>query len=244
MNAHPRIDPLEASRRRTELTARYHGFRSRKIALDMTRGKPCPEQLELSQGLLDCLGRGDFKAMDGSDCRNYGGLDGLVGAGLEELMDFRGIGRAGALRIMASFELGRRTIVVRRQREMKKVRSPEDVAWLMIPEMKSLDREHFKAILLNTKNGILKIVTVAIGSLNAALVHPRELFKAAVASSAAGVILVHNHPTGNPEPSAEDTELTTRFVRCGELLGIELVDHIIIGGARWVSLRERGVIGG
>lgn len=77
MDALPRIDPLEASRRRTQLTARYHGFQSREIALDMTRGKPCPEQLELSQGLLDCLGRGDYKAMDGSDCRNYGGLDGL-----------------------------------------------------------------------------------------------------------------------------------------------------------------------
>ena len=172
----------------------------------------------------------------------YGGLDGLVGVGLEELMDFRGIGRAGALRIMASFELGRRTIVVRRQREMKKVRSPEDVAWLMIPEMKSLDREHFKAILLNTKNGILKIVTVAIGSLNAALVHPREIFKAAVAASAAGIIIVHNHPTGNPEPSREDKDLTERFARCGDLMGIDLVDHIIIGDDSYVSMRERGLV--
>lgn len=172
----------------------------------------------------------------------YGGLDGVGGAGLEELMDFRGIGKAGALRIMASFELGRRTIVVRRQREMKKVRSPEDVAWLMIPEMKGLDREHFKAILLNTKNGILKIVTVAIGSLNAALVHPREIFKAAVAASAAGLIIVHNHPTGNPEPSREDKDLTERFARCGDLMGIDLVDHIIVGDDSYVSMRERGLV--
>ncbi|MCX5753449.1 MAG: hypothetical protein NTW97_07335, partial [Candidatus Krumholzibacteria bacterium] len=91
-------------------------------------------------------------------------------------------------------------------------------------------------------NGIRKVVTVAVGSLNAALVHPRELFKAAVAASAAGIILVHNHPTGNPEPIVEDTDLTLRFVKCGELMGIELVDHIVIGGDRFVSMRERGLI--
>jgi DNA repair protein RadC len=125
---------------------------------------------------------------------------------------------------------------------MKKVRSPEDVAWLMIPEMKGLDREHFKAILLNTKNGILKIVTVAIGSLNAALVHPREIFKAAVSASAAGLIIVHNHPTGNPEPSREDKDLTERFARCGDLMGIDLVDHIIVGDDSYVSMRERGLV--
>jgi DNA repair protein RadC len=173
---------------------------------------------------------------------SYGGLDQVGKAGLEELMDFRGVGKAGALRIMASFELGRRVIVSGRQREVKKVKSPEDVAFLMIPEMKGLDREHFMAILLNTKNGILKIVTVAIGSLNAALVHPREIFKAAVIASAAGIIIVHNHPTGNPEPSREDRDLTERFARCGDLMGIDVVDHIIVGDDDYVSMRERGLI--
>lgn len=175
---------------------------------------------------------------------HFGDLAGVGSAAAEEYMSFVGVGRAASLRIKASFELGRRAVVAARERAIRKARSPEDVAALMIPEMGDLDREHFRALLLNTKNGIIKIVAVAIGSLNAALVHPRELYKAAVASSAAGVILVHNHPTGNPEPSGEDTELTLRFMRCGELLGIELIDHIIIGGARWVSMRERGVIAG
>lgn len=173
---------------------------------------------------------------------NYGGLVGVGNAEVEEFMDIRGIGKKGALRLKASFEVGRRFIISSRERSIKRIRSPQDVAGLLIPEMKELDREHFKAILLNTKNGILKILTVAVGSLNAALVHPREIFKAAVTASAASIIVVHNHPTGNPEPSREDTDLTARFARCGELLGIDLVDHIIIGGDRFVSMRERGLV--
>jgi len=174
----------------------------------------------------------------------FGDLCGVGSVTREELMRVEGIGRAESLRLRASFEIGRRCMTSNRERAIRKVRSPEEAAALMIPEMRDLDREHFKAILLNTKNGILRIVTVAVGSLNAALVHPREIFKAAVVASAAGVILVHNHPTGNPEPSAEDTDLTLRFVRCGELMGIELVDHIIIGGAGFVSMRERGLVTG
>lgn len=185
-------------------------------------------------------GRSGSIAQELVDC--YGGLEELGSADVEELIGFRGIGRAGALRIKASLELGRRVILSCRERSVRRVSSPEDVAWLMIPEMKGLDREHFKAILLNTKNGILKIVTVAIGSLNAALVHPREIFKAAVTASAAGIIIVHNHPTGNPEPSREDRDLTERFARCGDLMGIDLVDHIIVGDDSYVSMRERGLV--
>jgi DNA repair protein RadC len=173
---------------------------------------------------------------------SFGGLTGVGSATVEELMALEGIGPVASMRLKASFELGKRCVLSAREDIIRKVRAPEDVATLMIPEMRGLDREHFKAILLDTKNGIRKIVSVAVGSLNAALVHPRELFKAAVAASAAGIILVHNHPTGSPEPSAEDTELTIRFVKCGELMGIELVDHIVIGGDRFVSMRERGVI--
>ncbi|MCK4235819.1 MAG: DNA repair protein RadC [Candidatus Krumholzibacteria bacterium] len=191
------------------------------------------------------LGNGSYKscgAIAQELIDRFGDIIGVGNAELEELMGSNGIGRAGALRLKASFELGRRCIISRRERSIRKVRSPDDVAGLIAPEMKELDREHFKAILLDTKNGILKIVTVAVGSLNAALVHPREVFKAAVIASAAGVILVHNHPTGNPEPSREDTDLTKRFARCGELMGIDLVDHIIIGGDRFVSMRERGLV--
>ncbi len=172
----------------------------------------------------------------------YGGLDGIAESGIEDLLGFDGLGRAGTIRLKAAFELGIRSVTRERERRITKVRSPEDIAELMIPELKGLDREHFKAVLLDTKNGIIRIVTVAIGSLNAALVHPREIFKAAVRASAAGIIMVHNHPTGNPEPSNEDADLTLRFARCGELMGIELIDHIIIGGGRFVSMRERDLI--
>ena len=197
---------------------------------------------ELLALVMGRLGHGTSASIAQEIVDSYGGPDEVGSAGLEELMDFRGVGRVCATRIKASLELGRRRIMARRQIALKKVCSPEDVAWLMIPEMKGLDREHFKAILLNTKNGILKIVTVAIGSLNAALVHPREIFKAAVSASAAGIIVVHNHPTGNPEPSREDRDLTERFARCGDLIGIDLVDHIVIGGDSYVSMRERGLV--
>lgn len=172
----------------------------------------------------------------------YGGLDGIEEAGIDGLLGFGGLGRAGIVRLKAAFELGKRSVTRERENRITKVRSPGDVAELMIPELKGLDREHFKAVLLDTKNGIIRIVTVAVGSLNAALVHPREIFKAAVKASAAGIIMVHNHPTGNPEPSNEDADLTLRFARCGELMGIELIDHIIIGGGSFVSMRERDLI--
>jgi DNA repair protein RadC len=172
----------------------------------------------------------------------YGGLEGIGNAGVQELIRFDGVGRACAVRLVAAMELGRRCITCDRESNIGRVRSPEDVAELMIPEMRGLDREYFKAVLLDTKNGIKRIVTVAVGSLNAALVHPREIFKAAVTASAAGIIMVHNHPTGNPEPSNEDADLTVRFARCGELMGIDLVDHIIIGGNSFVSMRERDLI--
>jgi DNA repair protein RadC len=172
----------------------------------------------------------------------FGGLYDIEKAGVEELMGFMGIGRIAAVRLRASFELGRRCLISIKEKEIRRISSPEDVAELMIPEMNSFDREHFKALLLNTRNAILKIVTIAIGSLNAALVHPREIFKEAVISSAAGIVVVHNHPTGNPEPSNEDKDLTERFARCGELMGIDLVDHVIIGGNSFVSMKERGFI--
>lgn len=204
---------------------------------------------------IGCIGDADLVALviGGSPGRSsvsiasglverYGGLDRIDSAGLEELESLDGIGRAGAMRLKASFELGRRSLVLARERDIRRVRCPRDVADLMLPEMKGLDREYFKAVLLDTKNGIIRIVTVAIGSLNAALVHPREIFKEAVVASAAGMIIVHNHPTGNPEPSREDTDLTERFARCGELMGIDVVDHIIIGGDEFVSMRERGLV--
>ncbi len=223
---------------RNKYGSSFDTLRSRGIV----RGLDGMGEAELLALVLGRMGYRSSASLAQELVDTYGSLDLVGNAGLEELMDFRGIGKACAMRIKASFEMGRRSVISCREKELRSIRSPEDIAWLMMPEMKGLDREHFKAVLLNTRNGILKIVTVAIGSLNAALVHPREIFKAAVRASAAGIIIVHNHPTGDPEPSREDADLTERFARCGDLMGIDLVDHIIVGDDRYVSMRERGLV--
>ena len=133
------------------------------------------------------------------------------------------------------------TVTRRRQRNnAPSLRAPGDVYKLMRDRMKGFDREHFYAILLNTKNVVIAVELVSIGSLNASIVHPREILKPAIVNSAGSIILVHNHPTGDPDPSREDVEFTKRFAKCGELIGIELLDHVIIGNGHYSSLKERG----
>lgn len=171
-----------------------------------------------------------------------GALRFLATADVKELADFPGIGPAKAAKIKAALELGKRLV----QEETGRgdfVRSPEDAYFLVKNHMRYLDREHFCAIMLNNKNQVLAQETVAVGSLSAALVHPRELFKDCIRKSAAAVVLVHNHPSGDPEPSPEDIKLTDRLSRAGALLGIRVLDHVIVGDRRYVSLRERGFIG-
>lgn len=174
--------------------------------------------------------------------RLLGEFDGLIALGrssVDELCRVRGIGMARACQLVAAFELGKR--FARQSRTNgSPVKSPADVARVFMDEMKHYDREHFKAAFLNTKNQIIKVVTVSIGSLNASIVHPREILKPAIAASAASIVLIHNHPTGDPTPSREDIEFTKRFAKCGELIGIELLDHIVIGSDRYQSLKEGG----
>lgn len=169
----------------------------------------------------------------------FGDLLYLGRAGVDELRSVPGIGFARACQLAAAFELGKRFA---RQTHTggSAVKNPKDIARIFMDEMKHYDREHFKAAFLNTKNQILRTVTVSIGSLNASIVHPREILKPAISASAASIILVHNHPTGDPAPSREDVEFTRRFAKCGELIGIELLDHVIIGADRYQSLKESG----
>ncbi len=122
-----------------------------------------------------------------------------------------------------------------------RVNGPADVARVCEP-MTRYRQEHFRALLLNTKNGVLRKVTISKGSLNASLVHPRDVFYPAIKANAASIILVHNHPSGDPSPSREDIEFTRRIVQCGELLGIQVLDHVIVGKDGHCSLKERGVI--
>jgi DNA repair protein RadC len=136
---------------------------------------------------------------------------------------------------------GRRAIKARRG-DCAVVRWGEDAGGLVVEDMRSLDREHFKVMLLDSKNAVISVETVSIGTVNASIVHPREVLKPALEKSATSMILVHNHPTGNVAPSREDILLTRRFEKCGRILGIDVVDHIIIGDGRFKSMKEGGYI--
>lgn len=125
--------------------------------------------------------------------------------------------------------------------EVKKIRSPRDCVNVFAEYIGDADREHFVALMLDTKNQMVALHTVSIGDLSSSIVHPREVFKIAVALGAASIIVAHNHPSGDPTPSPEDIAVTRRLHQAGELLGIELLDHIVIGDQRWSSLKEKGV---
>ncbi len=172
---------------------------------------------------------------------SFGGLRGLLQAGAVELMEIRGIGLAKAAQICAALEIGRR-IAVLSPEVRQAVNTPSDVSKMLMPQMRYMDKEHFQVLFLNTKNQLLGKKVVSIGSLNASIVHPRELFRESIRYGSAAVILVHNHPSGDPTPSQEDLTMTRRVAEGGRLLGIEVLDHVIIGDNRFVSLKERGLM--
>lgn len=165
----------------------------------------------------------------------------LKEASIEELTAIKGIGEAKAIQLLAAVELGRRIHRVNNQ-ERYVIRSPEDGAKYCMEDMRFLTQEHFVCLYLNTKNQVLHKRTIFIGSLNASIVHPREIFKEAFRRSAASIICLHNHPSGDPAPSKEDIEVTKRLVECGKIIGIDLLDHLIIGEHKYVSLKEKGYL--
>ncbi|WP_041844864.1 RadC family protein [Caldibacillus thermoamylovorans] len=173
--------------------------------------------------------------------KEFQGLRMLMNASLEELTKIKGVGEAKAIQLLAAIELGKR-IANMKNEERYVIRSPEDGANYVMEEMRFLTQEHFVCLFLNTKNEVIHKQTIFIGSLNASIVHPRELFKEAFRHSAASMICLHNHPSGNPEPSREDIEVTRRLVECGRILGVDVLDHIIIGDKRYVSLKEKGYL--
>lgn len=168
-------------------------------------------------------------------------LQELTSATITELTEIKGLGPVKASILLAAIELAKRLNKPPAD-EPKIILGPQDVANLVMFEMRFLDREHFRAIMLNTKNHVIKIETVAIGTLNSTAIHPRELFKSAIKSSAASIILVHNHPSGNPTPSEQDIEITQRLVEVGKLIGIEVLDHVIIGSFAFTSFKEKGLV--
>ncbi|GIO04916.1 UPF0758 protein [Brevibacillus reuszeri] len=171
----------------------------------------------------------------------FGDLRGLADASHAELTELKGIGPVKAIELHAAFELGRRLVAVPRQSRAS-IRLPRDVAELMSTELAHLTQEHFVCLFLNTKNHVIGKQTIFVGSLDASIVHPREVFKEAIRRSSASVICLHNHPSGDPTPSREDIAITHTLREAGELVGISLLDHVIIGDGKYVSLKEQGYL--
>jgi DNA repair protein RadC len=158
-----------------------------------------------------------------------------------ELMRIRGIGPAKAVELIAAFEIGRR-MQAEPEEELPIIRSPEDVARCMVPLLRDRANEVFFVLLLDAKNALRAKVEVTCGTLNASLVHPREVYKVAIDQRAASIIVVHNHPSGNPEPSREDREVTRQLSEAGRIVGIPLHDHVIVAGDRFTSLAQKGIL--
>ena len=193
------------------------------LALVIGRGIPNKSVMNIAQELL----------------ARFGNVKAIGQATIEELSQIKGIGLAKAAQIKACFELGRREDL---EPELKNfdIKDPEAVVRAIRASIKDKAKEHFKLILLNPRNKIIGISTISVGTLNASLVHPREVFKDAIMHSAASVVLAHNHPSGDPEPSEDDLKITKKLVESGKILGIEVIDHIIIGKNDYYSFRAKG----
>jgi DNA repair protein RadC len=195
------------------------------LALVIGRGIPKKSVMNIAQELLT----------------KFGNIKAISQATIEELSQIKGIGLAKAAQIKACFELGRREEL---EPELKNfdIKDPETVVKAVRAGIKDKAKEHFKLILLNPRNKIVGISTISIGTLNASLVHPREVFKDAIKHSAASIILAHNHPSGDPDPSEDDLTITKRLTEAGKILGVEVIDHIIVGKNGFFSFKEKGLI--
>ncbi len=167
-------------------------------------------------------------------------IKGIAEATTQELCQVRGIGPAKACQIKAAFELGNRWSQ-KLDKESAVITSPEDVYKELQCKARAKKKEYFWAVLLDTRNKIIKSVEISIGSLDTSIVHPRELFKEAISASASSIIVAHNHPSGNPQPSQDDIKLTKRLKESGDIVGIEIVDHIILGDEQFLSLKREGL---
>ena len=192
------------------------------VAIVIGQGQPRASALDLANAVLTAVGS----------------VGGLARAGHDELTKIRGIGGVRAAQVLAAVELGRRAIAQDASGRVQ-MTSPRSVAEHLLPQYGSRRVEHFGVLLLDTKHRILRTTVISVGSLDASVVHPREVFREAVAAGAAAIVLFHNHPSGDPDPSADDVRLTERLVAAGLLIGINVIDHIILGDTKYYSFRER-----
>ncbi len=172
----------------------------------------------------------------------FGSLKGIATASVEELSEIKGIGPAKAAQLKAAVELAKRVELYPEAERRLIIKSAEDVVRAVKRDLMWKKKEHFLALLLDTRNRLIKSVEVSVGSLDASIVHPREVFKEAVSASAASVIFVHNHPSGDPQPSDDDIKLTKRLAEAGEIMGIDVLDHIILGDRDHLSMKSKGLI--
>jgi DNA repair protein RadC len=195
------------------------------LALVIGRGIPKKSVMNIAQELL----------------AKFGNIKSISQASIEALAEIKGVGLAKAAQIKATFELGRRQELEPEPKDYD-IKNPQGVVKAIRSSIKDKAKEHFKLLLLDNRNKIIGISTISIGTLNASLVHPREIFKEAIIHNSASVVLAHNHPSGDPEPSEEDMKITERLVESGKILGIEVIDHIIIGKTSFASFKERGLL--
>jgi DNA repair protein RadC len=206
-----------------------------------------PEALSAQELLAIVMGRG----VSGHSVMNiaqqllsrFGSVHGISEATIGELAAIKGIGAAKAAQLKASFELGKRQELEKESSyDGYDIKDPQSVVKAIRLSIRDKAKEHFKLVILNTRNRIIAITNVSTGTLSASLVHPREVFKDAIRHSASSVVLVHNHPSGDPEPSEEDLRITRRLIDAGRIIGIEVLDHIIIGKQDFRSFKEKGLI--
>ncbi len=210
-------------------------LRERPVGRIYDLGTPAVSQIEL----LAVLVGGSQQLRIGQQLiAKYKELSAILKAPLCELEQIPGLGRAAAARLKAAFELGKR-FQQERPDERPQIRSPADAANLLMMEMSLLDQEHLRLLLLDTKNRVLEMPTVYIGNLNTSVIRVGELFRYALRVNCAGIIVVHNHPSGDPTPSPEDVQVTRQIVEAGKLLDVNVLDHLVIGSQKFVSLKER-----
>ena len=195
------------------------------VAIVLGHGRPNQSALDLANMLLDGIG----------------GIEALARARVDDLRSLSGIGPARAAQVLAAVELGRRTLT-RAGRQRVQITTPRTAAELLLPLYGNRSVEQFGVVLLDTRHRVLRTTVVSVGTLDASIVHPREIFREATAAGAAALVLFHNHPSGDPEPSPDDVKLTQRLIAAGVLMGIDVIDHVILGDARYCSLREKGYI--
>jgi DNA repair protein RadC len=224
---HPTIKELPSSERPRERLLHYGAgalSSAELLAIILRTGTRSENVLLVSQRLL----------------ASHDNLAGLARASSAELISERGLGPAKVAQLKAALELGRR-MLVESPEERPQVRSPADAANLVLSEMGLLEQEHLRVMLLDTKNRVMATPTIYVGSLNTSLIRVGELFREAIRANCASLIVLHNHPSGDPTPSPEDVAVTRQIVEAGKLLDVEVLDHLIIGRRRFVSLKERGL---